>query len=114
MGFLPSGASPRCTSASGPVLDAWIALRFGPLDGVRASAPENYNSRLGCVGYKPPCAAAEDAAAQMTTLIQLVLARARSQQGQETTAREHLARAAKLLDLYLSDADRFPTEGDCD
>jgi hypothetical protein len=50
----------------------------------------------------------------MTTLIQLVLAMARSQQGQETTAREHLARAAKLLDLYLSDADRFPTEGDCD
>jgi hypothetical protein len=39
----------------------------------------------------------------------LVLAMALHRQGQTKAAREHLTRAAKLLDQKLSDPDRFPT-----
>ncbi len=48
---------------------------------------------------------------EMTTCCHLVLAMALHRQGQVDTAREHLAKGAKLLDRYVLDLPRFPTIG---
>jgi serine/threonine protein kinase len=48
----------------------------------------------------------------LTTEIELALAMARYQKGEEKAAREHLARAAKLLDQNLTDPVRSPLQKD--
>ena len=53
------------------------------------------------IGYPP-----------LTAEIHLILAMARYQQGEEKAAREHLARAAKLLDQNLIDPVRSPLQKD--
>jgi tetratricopeptide (TPR) repeat protein len=70
------------------------------------------NFRAAIKGLEPILPADGVGWPSLTTAIDLVLAMARYQQGEEKAAREHLARAAKLLKVYLIDPVRSPLRKD--
>jgi tetratricopeptide (TPR) repeat protein len=70
------------------------------------------NFRAAIEGLEPMVPADGVGWPSLTTVIHLGLAMARYQQGEEKAAREHLARAVKLLNDYLIDPARSPLQKD--